>query len=118
MRGVIDFSKRMKINLPAVVVKQGIWHELYVLNVGEKIEQGIARSGNQQLVPWIAERSKNKRVCFARAGGKNDVLDIDKRAVRGIVFGDSATRCFETFGIGPVGKASGLPSARRITSSS
>ena len=106
------FFQPMKINLPSVIVKQGIWRELYVLNVGEKIEQGIAWRRNQELVPWIAESSKHKRICFARAGGKNHVLDIDKRAVRGIVFGDSATRCFEAFRIGPVGRE--LPGWRAL----
>src|SRR5271163_4678561 len=65
-----SFVERVEIDLPSVVVEERIGNELQVGQIGEKLEQRIARFGRQNLVSGIAEQAKNIRVCFAGAGGQ------------------------------------------------
>ena len=58
----------VKINLPAMVVKQRVWNDFHVVNAGEKREKRIARFGNQDFIAGIAERAENEGIGFAGAG--------------------------------------------------
>src|SRR5712692_1686041 len=92
----------VKINLPAVVIDQGIAHEPYVLNIGEKAEKRIARLGNQEFVTRIAERPKNKGIGLAGAGSENDVLNRNLISSGGVVCGNGPASCFEALWMGLV----------------
>src|SRR5579872_1706185 len=86
----------MKINFPAVVIKERISNKFYVLNIGKKIEERIAGSGNQQFIPRIAEQAENERIRLTGAGCEKDIFDGNVAAARGVVFGDSSTRRCQT----------------------
>src|SRR5438094_10612555 len=58
---------RVEINLPAMVVNQRITSELHVLNVRKKIEQRIARCGNEDFITPTAHQPKDERVGLAHA---------------------------------------------------
>src|ERR1700722_15805738 len=62
--------KRMKSNLPAVVVDERIANKAYILNIGEEIEKRITRSGNQNFIAGIAQNAQDERIGFARACSK------------------------------------------------
>ena len=47
-------GQRREINLPAMIVEQRIGCQLHILQVGEKLEQGIARLGNKHFIIGIA----------------------------------------------------------------
>ena len=78
--------QRVKIHLPAMVVDERIPRRLYVLNVREKIKERIARRGNQNLVPVIAQQPKRVRIGFARARGQENVVKVDMNATLRVVF--------------------------------
>src|SRR4029077_11811038 len=65
--------KRVKINLPAMVVDERIANELDVLNISEEIEKRITRSGNQNFVARIAQNAEDERISFARACSEQHV---------------------------------------------
>src|SRR5712692_9747073 len=92
----------VKINLPAVVIDQGIAHEPYVLNIGEKAEKRIARLGDQDFVTRIAERPKNKGIGLAGAGSENDLLNRNLISPGGVVCGNGPASCFEALWLGLV----------------
>ena len=78
--------QRVKIHLPAMVVDERIPRRLYVLNAREKIKERIARRGNQNLVPGIAQQPKRVRIGFARARGQKNVVNVHIHAMLRVVF--------------------------------
>ena len=66
--------ERMHVNVPAVIVKQRIARELYVIHISQEVEEWIAGSGDQEFVAGIAEQAKNERVSFTGAGGEEQIV--------------------------------------------
>src|ERR1700735_586406 len=64
----------VKIDLPSVVIQQGIAYELYILNIRQKTEERITGFGDQKFVARIAKNAKRETVCLAGAGSKNHVF--------------------------------------------
>ena len=89
--------KRMEINLPPVVINQRVGNEFDVLQIGEKIEKRITGLGDENFISRTCEEAKNKRVCFAGAGGQEQFFRIDGFAVIAIVGGDSFARSEQPF---------------------
>src|ERR1019366_9217501 len=91
-------------DLPTVIVKQWIRNELNVGEIGEKLEQRIARFGYKDLVGGIAEQAEDVRVGFAGAGGQNQALGIEiENLVRlAIVAAHGLARSEQTPGLGVV----------------
>ena len=58
---------------------QRVGRQLHILQVGEKLEQRIARLRHQDFVPGIAQQSKNVGVAFAGAGGEDERFRIELR---------------------------------------
>src|SRR5215467_9002919 len=109
-----------------MVVDQRVRNELHILQIGEKIEKGIARLGNENFILWITEQAKYVGVTFAGACRKDDGFAIDlpsvcARALRTrrrvakfeagsessvrptqVVIRDCLTRFAKTFGLGIV----------------
>src|SRR5437879_4992561 len=87
------FSQCFQIDVPAVVVKKRVVHQADIVQVGQKLEQGIAGRRNQNFVIRIAEQAEEKRISLAGAGGEDDLRGIEmKFALRfaaGVVSGDS-----------------------------
>ena len=65
----------MHIDVPAVIVKQRIAQELYVIHVSKEIKERITGRGNQEFVAGIAEQAKNERVSFTGAGSEEQIID-------------------------------------------
>src|SRR5262249_13165223 len=87
--------QRMKINVPAVVVKERIANELHVLNICKEIKQRITRRGDQELVAGIAQQAEDKGVSLAGAGGEDQVLDRDLGAAGLVILGDGRAGVLE-----------------------
>src|ERR1700730_3649309 len=79
---------RMKINMPSLIKAQRIARKLHVLNVGEEAKEPITGLGDQDLITGVAERAENERVCLARTGGDNYVLDGNLVSASGVVCGN------------------------------
>jgi len=93
-----------EIDLPSMVVKKWITHQLDVLNLRQKIEQRIAWRWNQKLVARIAERSKDIGIRFARAASKKNIFSRNFLFAIGIIPGDRLARGFQPPRIRLVGK--------------
>ena len=52
---VDEVRKGMKIDLPTVVVDEGIRNELYVVKISKKFEEGIAGRGDQDFIIRICQ---------------------------------------------------------------
>ena len=57
------------VDLPAVIVEEGIARERDILDVREEIEERIAGLGNEYFVSGIAQCAKDEGVGFTGAGG-------------------------------------------------
>src|SRR5690348_14673004 len=84
--------QRMRVDVPAVIVKQRIADELYVIHVRQEIKKRIAGRGDQEFVAKIAEQAKNERVILAGAGGEEQIVDGNVLAVPGVIVRDSLAR--------------------------
>src|SRR5438874_3853640 len=86
------FLQCFEINVPAVVVKKRVVHQLDIVEVGQKLEQQIAGRRNQNFVIRIAEQAEEKRISLAGAGGENDLRGIKMkcglRIAAGVISGD------------------------------
>src|SRR5271156_2854951 len=71
--------------MPAVIVEKLIGNKVDVVELGQKIEQRVTWLPNQNLVAGIAKKPEEKAVGFAGAGGKEDLLRIDRGAMVTIV---------------------------------
>src|SRR6266404_2639983 len=71
------FVERIEIDLPTVIVEQRIRNEFNVAEIGQKLEQRVARLGYKNLVAGIAEQTKDVRVGFAGACGQDQALGIE-----------------------------------------
>ena len=87
--------ERMHVNVPAVIVKQRIADELYVIHVGQKIKERITGRGDQEFVAGIAEQAKNERVSFTGAGGEEQIVDGNMLAAFGVIVAHSLARRFQ-----------------------
>ncbi len=71
-------SQRVEIDLPAVIVEQRVRNQAHVRKIGEKLEQRVARSRNQNFVARLAQQPKNIAVAFARARGEHDIFRVNR----------------------------------------
>src|ERR1700744_5029819 len=81
-------SQGFDIQVPAVVVKQRIGDEAYVLEPGQKIEERIAGLRNQHLIAGVRKQAEEVAVGFAGAGGEQDAPGIDRDAVLPVIASD------------------------------
>src|SRR5262249_32680615 len=65
---------RSEVDLPAVMVDEGITDEADVVEVSKKIEERVAGGGNQYFVAGIAQQAKKIGVAFAGAGGEKEIV--------------------------------------------
>src|SRR6267378_5736639 len=91
------FVERIEIDLPTVIVEQWIRNECNVGEIGQKLEERVARFRYKNLVGGIAEQTEDVRVGFAGAGGQNHAVGIEIDFVRfTIVTANRLARCEET----------------------
>ena len=98
----------VKINLPAVIVNEGIAHEFHIVELGEKTEERITGFGDQEFIAGIAEKAEDEGIGFAGAGGENDVARGNILATRRIIRGNSEACGFEAFCVGGVREGRGI----------
>src|ERR1051325_182572 len=89
----------MYIDMPAMVIKKLITRELYVIHVGQEIEQRISRRRNQELVTGIAQQTKNERVRFTGAGSQDEIINGDAFTKRRIIIAHSLPGRFQSLWI-------------------
>ena len=95
--------ERVQVHAPAGVVAQPVRGEAHALQTRERLEEGIARARNEDLVTRIAEESKEVRVGLARAGGEEDpgwIACVD--ASRAVIRGDRCANLLRAARIGIV----------------
>src|SRR5262249_42038555 len=80
--------ERVEVDLPPVVVNQRVGNQLYVLQLGEKIEERIARLGDQNLVVGVRKQAKHKAVGFPAAGSQNERLRVNILSAFAIIPGN------------------------------
>ena len=61
-----------------MIVEKLIGNQPHVVQLGQEIEQRVARLADQHLVPGIAEQAEEETVGLAGAGGEKDLLRIDR----------------------------------------
>ena len=91
--------QRRRVQMPAIVVKERVRDQPNIVQIGEKIEERIARLRNQHLVPRIAKQPKKVAVSLAGAGCQEEVLRIDRGSMPGIVAGHGFPRLQQAFRI-------------------
>src|SRR5207247_10992912 len=96
--------QRMKIDLPAVVVKEWVARQFHVLNFRQEIKQRITRRRNQNFVAGITERSKDVGIRFAGAGGEENILGRNVVLARSVIGGDSPASRLQSLGVWFVGE--------------
>jgi hypothetical protein len=74
-------TKPFDVNMPTVIVKELIGREADIIETRQKIEEGIARLGDQDLITRIAEKPEEKAISLARTCGKQKALGIDVDSV-------------------------------------
>jgi len=102
----------MDIDLPSVIVKQRIAHQLNILDVRQKIEKRIARRRNQKFIARIAKRSKDVGIRFACAGGEENIFDRDFVFAFSVVTSNRPASGFQPPRIGFVGERGRVCSTR------
>ncbi len=80
----------MKVDLPSVIINEGIAQKFDVLDDREKIDQRITWRRYQKLVARITERSKDVGIRFARAGSEKNILRRNFLFAIGIIACDRA----------------------------
>src|SRR5580700_9294458 len=96
---VHGFVERREVDVPSVVVNQGIGNQLHVLQVGEKFKQRITGVGNENFVVGIAEQAEDIRVALAGAGGEDHGFGIDVLVLRTVIICDSFAGATQAFGL-------------------
>ena len=86
-------AKSLGIDLPSLVVHQRNRFDAHIVKHGQKVEQGIARLGNQNLRARIAQQPEKEAVSLAGAGGQHNLFRLHSRAQRSIVRGHRISRC-------------------------
>ena len=79
VRSLIARSMRMKIDEPAVVVKQSVVPDVHRFQRREIFEQRIRRPGHQHFIARIAQQLEQPGIRFAGAGRQDHA--IDRRAI-------------------------------------
>src|ERR1700694_4809236 len=74
--------ERIEIDLPTVIIELWIRNEFNIGEIGQKLEQRIARLGEKNFVTGIAEQTENVRVGLAGAGSQNQALGLEIDFVR------------------------------------
>jgi hypothetical protein len=80
VRGVIADLERREVEVPLAVVHERVAPRLDRLELGEELEQRIARARHQHLVAGVAEQLEQERVRLAGARVQQDALGVDRRA--------------------------------------
>lgn len=99
--------ERREIELPAVVVDEGVADKFDVIEIGEEIEEWVAGAEDENFVAGIAEKAEEVRVGFAGAGGEEEVARRDVSANRTIVGSDGFASGGEALGGGFVANGGG-----------
>src|SRR4030095_1411944 len=81
-----------EIDLPAVIVEKRIPDELYVAQIGEKIEEGITRSGNQNFVAGIAQKTEYEGIGLAGSGSQHQAVDAHREFLCRVIREDRLAR--------------------------
>ena len=92
-------AQRLQIEMPAMIVEERIGDEAHVVQLGQKIEQGVAGLPDQHLIARIAEQAEEEAVAFAGTGGEKDLIGIDGNCVVTIILADGLARGAQTLGI-------------------
>ena len=92
----------MKIDLPAMVIEQRVWNQLYVLQVSEQIEERIAWLGDKDFIARVREEPEDVGVALARTAGEHQGFWIDLLSARVVVLRDSFACPYEAFRLGIV----------------
>ena len=92
--------ERREIELPAVVVDEGVADQFDVIEIGEEIEERVTGAGDENFIAGIAEKAEEVRVGFAGAGGEEEVAWCDVSANRTIVGSDGFASGGEALGGG------------------
>ena len=92
-----------EIEMPAVIVEQGIGDEAHIVEVSKKLKQGIAGLGDEDLRAGIAMEAEEVAVGFAGAGGEKNLRRRNlRRGGVGIVLGDGGASYGEAARVGLV----------------
>ena len=78
-------AKVRKIDVPAVVVEEGIRNEADIADLGEEVEEGVAWPGDEDFVIGIAKQTEEEAVGLAGAGGKDDLIGLERGSVAGVI---------------------------------
>src|SRR5271155_2730421 len=71
--------------MPAVIVEKLVGNKAHIVELGQKIEQRVTWLPDQDLVARITKKPEEKAVGFAGAGGKEDLLRVERSAMVMIV---------------------------------
>src|SRR5262249_51463030 len=82
----------MKVDMPAMIVKQWIAYELHVIYICQKIKKRIAWRGNQNFIARIAEQPEDMGVSFAGADRQKKIVSADLISSRSIVLAHGFAR--------------------------
>ncbi len=102
-----------EVELPAVVIDEGIADEFDVVEIGEEVKERVAGTGNEDFVAGIAEETEEIRVGFAGAGGDEEIGWQDICAKGLVVGGDGFAGGSEALRRGFVEKTGGRLKRRK-----
>ena len=77
-----------EINMPAVIVKERVWGETDIADLGQEVEKWVAGLGNEDFVVRVAKQPEEVAVGFAGAGGEEHLAGVNPGAVVGLVGAD------------------------------
>ena len=85
-------AQRLEVEVPAMIVEKLVGNQPHIIQLGQKVEQRIARLANQHLVAGIAEQPEEKAVGLAGAGGEKDLFRIDCGSMVAVIEADRLAR--------------------------
>ena len=115
---------RGQINLPALVVNQGIRDNPNIVQSGQEVKKGVAGLRHQDGVSRVGEKAENVGISFAGASGQEDLPRIKRDPALGVIACHRLARGEQAAGVGLVRKRPldlrvprGLPAYRKQTRS-
>src|SRR5579859_2941937 len=100
--------ERVQVNVPAMIVKHGVAHQLYVIHIGQKIEKRITRRWNQDFVSRIAKQAEDEGVRLAGADGEQEIVGGDLRTSLRVIAAHGVACAFKPTRVGKVLQSSGI----------
>lgn len=77
----------VEVDPPAVVVEERVGAEADVFEVGQVVEEWVARLGDENLIARVAEQTEEVTVAFAGAGGQSDGVRGDGGSMITVISG-------------------------------